>query len=91
MLSVLLDMLNNYKLNARMQHTIVNCLMKMMDGIEETISAINIEEIFMKSHLYLNSINSKSLTMHDENGIRVVKSLVNKIVLERKESVIDSY
>ena len=91
MLTVLLDMLNNYTLNARMQHTIINCLMKMMDGIGDTISTINIEQIFMKMHLYLILINQKAMTVHDENGIRVMKTLVNKIVLERKESVIDSY
>ena len=72
LLNVLFAMLNNYKVNVRMQHTIVNCLMKMMDGIQVAISFMKIDQLLMKMHLYLITINPKNLTKQEENGMRVV-------------------
>ena len=45
----------------------------------------------MKMHIYLASINHKNMTQQDEKSVIILKSLVTKIVLERKEGVIDPY
>ena len=84
-------MLVDYKAKVRMQHTIINCLMKMMDGIQAALCSIKIDHLLLKMHLYLITINPKDLTKYEEKGMRVVQTLVDKIVLEIKDSVFEYY
>ena len=91
MLHVLLQLLCTHKANARMQHTINNCLMKILSGLYKKLKSIVMDGVFLKMHVFLTSINHKNLNQHNEKSIGIMKTIVHKIVLERKESVIDAY
>ena len=91
MLHVLLQLLTHFREDSRMQFTINNCLMKMLNSFIEQIDTIDIEETLLRMHLFLKSVNHKLRSQHDEKSVGIVKTITYKIVAARKESVIESY
>jgi hypothetical protein len=93
-LCVLIDLQRKYKDYAsmpRLPSLIVKCLLKSSKIIEKVIDKLDIEKILLSIHEYLLVINHESKSPNDEQGIKIVKTVLNEIVKLKRDAVWDSY
>ena len=93
-LCVLIDLQRKYKDYAsmpRLPGLIVKCLLKASKIIEKIIDKLDIEKILLSIHEYLLVINHDSKTTNDEQGIKIVKTVLNEVVKIKRDSMWESY
>lgn len=91
---VLIDLQRKYKdypSLPKLPNLIVKCLLKLSKIIEKLIDKLDIEKILLSMHEYLLVINHDNKTPNDENGIKVVKTVMNEIVKLKRDSIWESY
>lgn len=91
---VLIDLqrkFRDYPQLPKIPNLIVKCLLKLSKIIEKLIDQLDIEKILLSMHEYILVINHDNKTPNDENGIKVIKTIMNELVKLRRESIYDAY
>ena len=75
----------------RLPSLIVKCLLKSSKIIEKVIDKLDIEKILLSINEYLLVINHESKSANDEQGIKIVKTVLNEVVKLKRDSMWESY
>jgi hypothetical protein len=82
---VLFELLTKYKddINNQISSLIIKCLQKLSKNFEEIIEKIDLKRFLVAIHEYLASIGA----YNDDLGMKIAKTLVNKIVRLKKDKI----
>jgi cytoskeleton-associated protein 5 len=95
---VLIDLQRKYKdypSLPKLPNLIVKCLLKLSKIIEKLIDKLEVERVLASIHEYLLVVNlhegGGNRSANDENGVKVVKTIINEIVKLRRDQVWEAY
>ena len=91
---VLIDLLRkyqNYTSMGRLPNLVLKCILKLSKIIEKMIDSLEIDKIFLSMHEYLISVNHDNKSPNDDQGIKMIKTVINELVKLKRESIWDSY